>query len=664
MENEEKSTRKILEEQVAAVRLGRPATTPLTKGHPTPFRLFMLTTLLILGVGTLVQFLWPALSPFSLRSEALLQVPLLLVLILPILYLFLCRPLLLHLTERLKAEERLHLVGEVFESTREGILITDAEARILEVNKAFTDITGYTAEEAIGQKPSLLKSNWHDDRFYQELWRSLNETGTWEGEIRNRRKNNELYVEHLTIFSIKNSRGEVTHYVGIFVDVTEEKSWEERIQHLAHYDPLTDLPNRALFEDRLRHSLERARRHQKQVALLFIDVDNFKNINDSFGHQVGDQFLQAVAGRLTACLRKEDTVARLGGDEFTVILEDTHHAQDAVIVAQKIFKALSEPFSLQGQEVFATASMGIALYPQDADNPVDLAKNADTAMYRAKEQGKNIYQFYTAEMVTQALKRLAMEASLRRALERQEFLLHYQPQVDLKTGQIIGMEALVRWQHPELGLVSPAEFIPLAEETGLIVPLGHWVLRTACAQNKKWQDAGFPPLCMAVNISGRQLKEETFPEMVRQVLQETGLDPSYLELEITESILMDSVESALERLSHLKSLGVKISIDDFGTGYSSMSYLKQFPIDKLKIDSSFVRDIPHDPDDVAINAAIIAMAHNLRLAVIAEGTATAEQLRFLREKNCDQMQGFFFSRPLPAEEFTGLLQEGKRLELV
>lgn len=663
MESGEKTTRKIIEEEVAAVHPGRPAATALPKGHPTPFRLFMITVLLILGVGTLVQFLWPALSPFSFRGEALLEALLLEVLIFPILYLFLFRPMLLHLTGRLKAEERLQLVGEVFESTREGILITDAEARILEVNKAFTDITGYTAEEAIGQKPSLLKSNWHDEQFYQEMWRSLNETGTWEGEIRNRRKNKELFVEHLTIFSIKNRKGEVTHYVGIFVDVTEEKSREERIHHLAHYDPLTDLPNRSLFEDRLRHSLERAHRHQKQVALLFIDVDNFKNINDSFGHQVGDQFLQSVAERLTGCLRREDTVARLGGDEFAVILEDTRNAQDAVIVAQKIFKALSEPFGLQGQEVFATASMGIALYPQDADNPVDLAKSADTAMYRAKEQGKNIYQFYTAEMITQALKRLAMEASLRRALEREEFLLHYQPQVDLKTGQIIGTEALIRWQHPELGMISPAEFIPLAEETGLIVPLGQWVLRTACAQNQKWQAAGFPPLRMAVNISGRQLKEETFPEMVMQVLQETGLHPSYLELEITESILMESVDSAVERLSQLKSLGVNISIDDFGTGYSSMSYLKRFPIDKLKIDSSFVRDVPHDPDDVAINAAIIAMAHHLRLAVIAEGTATAEQLTFLREKNCDQIQGFFFSRPIPAEEFTQLLQEGKRLEL-
>ena len=435
----------------------------------------------------------------------------------------------------------------------------------------------------------------------------------------------------------------------------------QREHYLSHHDDLTNLPNRTLLMDRLRQALTRAPWHKWWVAVLFIDLDRFKRINDTLGHNLGDLLLKEIAGRLIACVRNGDTVARLGGDEFTIILADMAQAQDIPKVVPQILNCFSKSFILEGHETFITASIGISLYPNDGEDPETLLKNADTAMYRAKEEGRNNYQHFSPAMNVRTFDQLALENNLRRALERNEFLLYYQPQVSFKTRQIIGMEALLRWRHPDLGLVSPARFIPVAEETGLIVPIGEWVLRTACTQNKAWQIAGLPSLLVAVNLSARQFQHKGLVEMIKRVLNETRLDPKYLELELTESILMRKEEDVITTLCELNAMGIGLSIDDFGTGYSSLSYLKRFPIHKLKIDRSFVRDIATDPDDPAIVRAVIALAHSLNMKAIAEGVETAEQLEFLRSLQCDEMQGYLFSLPLPAEEVTKLLTTGKRL---
>ncbi len=426
---------------------------------------------------------------------------------------------------------------------------------------------------------------------------------------------------------------------------------EERVRHLAHYDELTGLPNRSMFNQRLAHALAQARRNDKPLAILFIDLDRFKNINDTLGHDAGDRVLKEVAERLRGCLRESDTAGRLGGDEFVVLIEELSQPVYVAGVAQKILTAVTKPLILDAQEFHLTASIGISTYPDDSKDMQSLLKNADIAMYRAKEQGRNNYQFYSAQMNVHTLERLALESNLRRALERDEFLLHYQPKVDIGSGRITGMEALVRWQQPTKPLIPPAQFIALAEETGLIVPIGEWVLKTACAQNKSWQEHGLPPLRVAVNLSARQFGHETLLQDVARVLNETGLDPTALEFEITESMVMHNPEHAVKLLTKLKAMGIRLSIDDFGTGYSSLNYLKRFPIDSVKIDRSFIQDLPGDGDDAAITRAIIAMAHSLRLKVIAEGVETEEQLSFLRNHGCDEMQGNYFSKPLPENEF-------------
>ncbi|MBI2508742.1 MAG: EAL domain-containing protein, partial [Betaproteobacteria bacterium] len=431
---------------------------------------------------------------------------------------------------------------------------------------------------------------------------------------------------------------------------------EERVRHLAHYDELTGLPNRSMFNQRLSHALAQARRHEKPLAILFIDLDRFKNINDTLGHEAGDRVLKDVADRLRGCLRESDTVGRLGGDEFVVLIEGLPQTVDVAAVAQKILTAVAEPFILDSQEFHITASIGISTYPDDSEDMQTLLKNADISMYRAKEQGKNNYQFYSAQINVHSLERLALESGLRRALERNEFLLHYQPRLDIGSGRITGVEALVRWQQPAKELVPPAQFIPLAEETGLIVPIGEWVLKTACARSKSWQGKGLPPLRIAVNLSARQFAHENLLQDVARVLNETGLDPTALEFEITESMVMHNPEHAVKLLNSLKAMGIHLSIDDFGTGYSSLNYLKRFPIDSVKIDRSFIQDLPGDSDDAAITRAIIAMAHSLRLKVVAEGVETEEQLGFLRDYDCDEVQGYYFSRPLPEAELVHLLR--------
>jgi diguanylate cyclase (GGDEF)-like protein len=432
---------------------------------------------------------------------------------------------------------------------------------------------------------------------------------------------------------------------------------EERVRHLAHYDELTGLPNRSMFNEQLARALTLARRYSKPLAVLFIDLDRFKIINDTLGHDAGDRVLTEIAERLHGCLRDSDTVGRLGGDEFVVLIEELPEPMHVAAVAQKILAAVAAPFILEAQEFHVTASIGISTYPEDSEDISTLLKNADIAMYRAKEQGKNNYQFYSAQMNVHSIERLALESNLRRALERNEFLLYYQPKIDISSGRVTGVEALIRWQQPGKALLAPGQFIPLAEETGLIVPIGEWVLKTACARCKLWQKQGLQPLRVAVNLSARQFAHESLLQDVARILTQTGLDPSFLELEITESMVMHKPEQAVALLNELKAMGIHLSIDDFGTGYSSLNYLKRFPIDSLKIDRLFIRDIPADTDDAAITRAIISMAHSLRLKVIAEGVETAEQLRFLREHGCDEMQGYHFSPPLPEEQVIGLLQQ-------
>jgi diguanylate cyclase (GGDEF)-like protein/PAS domain S-box-containing protein len=456
---------------------------------------------------------------------------------------------------------------------------------------------------------------------------------------------------------VREENGEVSGIIGVATDITERKRAEKRLVQLANYDSLTGLPNRTLFRDRLAHAVAQANRKNRLVALLFLDLDRFKMINDSLGHLAGDELLKAVSGRLLANAREEDTVARLGGDEFTVILEDITNTEDATIVARKILEVMGKPFYLDGHEVFVTTSIGIAIFPLDGQGLDGLLKNADTAMYRAKEQGRNNYQFYTADMNAKAVEHLIMESSLRHALDRDEFVLHFQPQIDLHSREITGMEVLLRWNHPELGLLYPNQFMLLAEETGLIISIGEWVLSKACAQAALWQSQGLPPMRIAVNLSALQFREDNLVATVADVLDLSELDPQYLELEITESFLMDNVDSAIAKLRALSNLGVHLAIDDFGTGYSSLSYLKKFPLNTLKIDQSFVRDISTDPDDAAIAEAIIALAKTLNLRVMAEGVETEEQINFLRTRGCDQAQGFLISHPVPAQDILPWCQE-------
>ncbi|WP_295407148.1 EAL domain-containing protein [uncultured Thiocystis sp.] len=556
---------------------------------------------------------------------------------------------------RVRADTTLRQAATVFESTREGVIITDLQARILTVNRAYTDITGYTEEDVRGLNPNLLKSGRHDRSYYQALWTSIATTGHWQGEIWNRRKNGELYPQLLSISTVDDSQGQPSHYVGVMTDISQLKESEARLEHLVHYDPLTNLPNRRLIQSRLQHAMEQAERQRRRVALLFLDLDRFKTVNDSLGHPVGDTLLESLAQRLSERLREDDTLGRLGGDEFLILLENLERPEDAAVVAQGLLQLLERPFLLgQGEprpEIYIGASIGISLYPDDGHSVTELIKHADVALYQAKEEGRNTYRFYTPSLTATANERLALEARLHRALDNDEFVLHYQPQIDTQSGALIGCEALVRWLSPEEGMISPARFIPLAEETGLIVPLGEWVLRTACAQGRAWLDAGLPELTIAVNLSGRQLQQPGLARLVADILEQTGLPPERLKLELTESMIMGQGEQAEELLHAIKAQGPRLSIDDFGTGYSSLAYLKRFPIDELKIDRSFVRDIPVDQNDMEIAATIIAMARNLHLKVIAEGVETPEQLDFLTRQGCYACQGYLLGRPVSADEF-------------
>ena len=563
------------------------------------------------------------------------------------------------ISDRKRAEETLHLRQRVIESSSNGVMITETrfvENPIIYVNPAFERITGYPLEEAVGRSIHFLLGNDREQLSFMEISAALHEYREGNAVLRCYRRDGTLFWNELTVSPVRDDEGRVANFVWVITDVTEREQHEELLEYQANHDALTGLPNRNLLADRIAQALANARRYGQHLAVLFIDLDNFKFVNDSLGHALGDRMLLALADRLQKCIRSADTVARYGGDEFVIVISCLDRDEDAVTVANNVQAQVSQPLTIDGHEFGITCSIGISLYPKDGDTVETLLKNADAAMYRAKEQSRNAFQFYTSEMNDRVVERIMIERHLRHALEQDELEVHYQPQVNLATGRVCGIEALLRWHSRELGTVSPGRFIPLAEETGLIVPIGEWVLRTCCRQNRLWQEAGLPRLPISVNLSARQLQKKELCRTIEEILLETSLEPRYLELELVESMVTRDVEGAAAIMKELKGLGVQLAMDDFGTGYSSLSYLKRFPFDRLKIDLSFVRDIIADPESAAIARAIIAMAHNLNLRAVAEGVETREQLEYLRHHDCDEIQGFYVSRPLTAPDLEALFR--------
>jgi len=565
--------------------------------------------------------------------------------------------LMLDITERKHLEDNLRQAATVFESSAEGVAITTPDGAFIAVNRAFTEITGYEQSEVLGRNPRMLHSGRQDKAFYREMWASILDTGRWQGEIWNRRKSGEKYPGWLSITAVHDKQGRLTNYVATFSDITRQKETEEQIQHLAFSDPLTSLPNRRLLVDRLQHALAASSRNKRHGALFFIDLDHFKDLNDTLGHDKGDLLLQQVAYRLVSCVREGDTVARFGGDEFVVMLEDLEEilleaSSQADSVGEKILATLNQPYVLGEAAHHSTPSIGVTVFgDQHSSSVEELLKQADLAMYQAKKSGRNALRFFDPEMQTVVAARVAMEAALRQGIEKHQFILHYQPQVD-RSGRTTGAEALLRWKHPQRGVVTPAEFISLAEDTGLILPLGLWVLETACEQLNAWAtQPETAHLTIAVNVSAKQFRQKDFVRQVVAVLDHSGADPGKLKLELTESLLLDDVEDIVTKMVALKAKNVGFSLDDFGTGYSSLSYLKRLPLDQLKIDHSFVRDVLVDPNDAAIARTIVALAHTLGLAVIAEGVETEDQLAFLSGIGCHAYQGYLFSRPMVREDF-------------
>jgi diguanylate cyclase (GGDEF)-like protein/PAS domain S-box-containing protein len=565
------------------------------------------------------------------------------------------------ITERKRVEEKLRQSATVFENTTEGVFITDAAGNILDVNRAFVEITGFEPREVIGNNPRMWKSGHHDEDFYRALWSSVRMQGQWRGEIWNRRKTGRVFPEWLTISAVYDSAGRLTNYVAVFSDISSIKSSQERLEHLAHHDPLTDLPNRLLLHARLEHGIRHASRTQTLFGVVFIDLDRFKRINDSFGHTSGDKLLRAVGERLVLCVRLEDTVARIGGDEFAILVEGLRSEHDACVVADKLLHAFGQPFEIEDREVHVTLSIGVSIYPRDGDSGPELLRNADAAMYRAKDEGRNNYQLYTRALTSDAYDRAVLETRLRTAQDNHELRVFYQPQIDLRVGRVTGVEALVRWRHPELGPVPPEKFVRVAEECGLIRRLGEWVLRTACQHARLWQLEGLEFGRVGINVAGAQLQWHGFAARVEEILDETSLPAGLLELEVNEDFLMREAERGISELEALRSLGVTLAIDDFGTGYSSLSYLKRLPVHRLKIDRSFVHDIPDDLNSLTITRAIIALGNRLRLEVVAEGVETAAQEQFLLEAGCHQAQGFRYLKPTTYGSMTAWLQENARV---
>ncbi len=564
------------------------------------------------------------------------------------------------ITERRRAEQRQLLADLVFEQSPEAIVVLDKDRRVVSVNPAYCQIQRTDAASVVGQvfEPTVREDGWPAQIDVEVIWQVLAAQGRFAGETLGRRADGSTYPRWLTMVMLRDAHsGQANHVVALFSDVTERKHAEESIQHLAHHDPLTGLSNRFSLLARLEQAMADCQRGDEILALLFLDLDRFKNINDSLGHHVGDQLLVKVAGRLSRSVRASDVVARLGGDEFVVVLQGVIDVTMVAHIADKLLHTLSEPYLLEQRELHVTPSIGIALFPDDSASVDDLMRNADAAMYHAKALGRANFQFFTDELNRAAAVRLELESKLRRAISRGEFALHYQPQLSSRDGRVVGGEALIRWLHPEQGLISPATFIPIAEETRLIVEIGTWALQAACRQARIWADRGLGRLRLSVNLSPRQLRDSRLPEVVARIIEETGIDPDLLELEITESSVMEQPERAIEILHALKRLGIHIAIDDFGTGYSSLSYLKLFPIDRLKIDRSFVSDIENDPNDAAIVTAAVSLAHNLGLSVVAEGVESAVQTETLRALGCDELQGYHFSRPLDADAFEAYVRQ-------
>ncbi|MFB1489174.1 MULTISPECIES: PAS domain S-box protein [unclassified Thiocapsa] len=565
------------------------------------------------------------------------------------------------ITESRQAEEKLLQAATVFNSTAEGVMVTDLNGIIQDVNGAFLSITGYDKHEVIGKNPRILQSGRHDHLFYQTMWRTLRETGHWRGEIWNRRKDGDAYPVLMSISTIWDDQKQPRGYVGIFTDITAIKEHQDRLDYLAHHDPLTGLPNRLLFDSRLSQSIRHATRAGSTLAVVFVDLDRFKHINDSMGHAAGDALLIQIAERLLHAIRAVDTLARISGDEFVILLEDIGGPENAAHVVGSLLDSFAPSFQVDNREITMKASMGISLFPQDASDPSTLLANADAAMYKAKEAGRNTYLFYSEEFTTQAFEYIFLENALRHALTHEQFYLVYQPQVRLDNEDVVGMEVLLRWLHPDQGIISPLRFIPIAEHCGLIRDIGRWVLMSACQQGRSWLDAGLPVGRMSVNVAGPQFQHEHFVDEVTQILERTGFPPQHLTLEITETFVMGHADKSIHKLKQVRQLDIEVAIDDFGTGYSSLSYLKKLPIDKLKIDQSFVRDIPRDSDDVAIAEAIIALGKALNLQVIAEGIETLEQVEFFKSHIGMEGQGYHFARPMEAAKMQQYLTRKLRL---
>ncbi|BCS97195.1 hypothetical protein DSLASN_28270 [Desulfoluna limicola] len=557
-------------------------------------------------------------------------------------------------------EEEVRLALRVFENTVDGIIITDSEGIIERVNPAFKAITGYEGSDAIGKKPKLLRSDHHEEAFYHAMWNELVSEGSWNGEIWNRRKNGEVYPQWLSVTAMKDETGAITHYVGIFHDITNIKSSERRLELQITHDPLTGLPNRTQFNDRLLKAISQARRNRTRLAVLFLDLDNFKNVNDSLGHQFGDLLLKDVAQKLVQCCRTEDTVSRFGGDEFVILLPTIQDNEPAAVrVAMRILAMFQRPVEIKTWQLNIKTSIGISVYPNDGDSPDLLLKNADMAMYEAKLKGKNNYAMFTREMDTIVQRRIMLETDIRNALDRGEFRVFYQPKINIQTGAIVGMEALVRWQRADGEIIPPDEFIHIAEEIGLIVELGEWVLTTACRQTMLWHQQGYPHLGIAVNLSAKQFQSTRLLNQVQRKQDQFSLPDDCLTLEITENIVMEDVESAITMMKQFRDLGIRLSIDDFGTGYSSLAYLRRFPINELKIDKSFIIDTPKDQEASNIVKSIVSLAESLNLKIVAEGVETSAHVAFLTSLGISTVQGYFYSKPVTASTFETLLAQTK-----
>lgn len=669
----------------------------LAARYRSPFFFLFVTAVSLFIAELVIMWLLSTWEPSSTLNEALFDSSALVLLVSPVLYFALVMPLMKHInlrtqverqlqqahdeleqrveerttelmaantelqkeiSTRIEYQEQIQLSNNVIENTIDGILITDAEGIIQRVNPSFSMITGYSSEEIVGKNPRMLRSGYHRESFYSEMWDEILNKGKWKGEIWNRRKNGEVYPQWLSINALKGSDGETSHYVGVFHDISDIKDAENKLSHQTFHDALTGLANRLLFTDRLERAMTHTQRHHDHVGLILLDLDNFKNLNDSFGHNLGDACLREIAQLLRDTCRREDTVSRIGGDEFAIILPEVTDIENVVQLARRIISAFVEPVIVQDQNFFISASIGITLYPDDGASVEELIKNAEIAMYSAKSSGKNKFQLFTPEMNARVNRRMKIENDLREGLEKKEFLVYYQPKVDLESNSIVGVEALVRWRRPNGDIVSPADFIPIAEDTGLIVPIGEFVLETACKQAKNWHDEGFP-IGVSVNLSMRQFREKNLVEMVKAILRMSELPATALELEITESLLMENEKSSIQILNHLKNEGIKLSIDDFGTGYSSMAYLKQMPIDSLKIDRVFVKDLPDDKNDLALTTAMVSMAKSLGLTTIAEGVETKDQYQLFKKLGCTEVQGYYCSPPVPPQTLTTLLK-GKK----